>query len=562
MKQPPRLPVQFHTNLGIGLRLVNGAMRKRLRLTTGATRRLAEPRNLTGDVLADTITLASAALLRHIKQLIHQKPLRTITEGSRRTRIRVCGALDYVIDREQRRVWVEPTPLSRSERISKLRPPWANPFSMPMENIDILNTLCRSAWLIHVASRPDWFGYAFSTHEEAQSQLFVQAFDIALALEQVTHRVHRQMADDPNLLALRHQLATELTLQLGPGLVNTAMRSRTQTSNGSLNACHLNLVWRHRAAFETMERENPLLLPALTAWLRHARSNETACLPDALPLMRRDVLATGLPPKAWRYLAQHGMKRILPAQHTGAPWKDMLTMLQTLHAARWPALPPRNFLRLLQDTAGRPDTYNASDHGVPGWFWQMACNDAEAKKSDTRAYRELFDCIPDWAWLVREFGLSPDSNQRRKGILWLRDFTKDIEQFPPENDAPAWAHWLLEVPWREVHPMQIVPILSPNALRREAVALHNCADSYIDRCQDESNLLLSLRDPATGRRVALMCLERSGTIWQRGQVAGPCNTPVKGWVEKTADQVAALVSRFYSRFRLAREPPVIDDNRN
>lgn len=424
-----------------------------------------------------------------------------------------------------------------------------------MDNIDILNPLCRAAWLIHIAARPGWFGFAFARHEAAQSQLFVQVADLSLALEVVANNAYRQLGNDAAVVALRHQLATDLALHIGPGLVNTAMRARVHTSNVSLAARHLNLVWQHRAAFDTMERENPVLLPALTAWLLHDKNNDMARLPDALPQMRRDVLAAGLPPRAWRCLAQYGIRRLLPSQTNLASWKALLASLSTLNAARWPALPPRSFLRLLHDTAGRPDTQDTAAQGMPGWFWQMACNEASACKGDTRAYLELFDRIPHWAWLVREFGLEPDNNQRRKGIAWLREVARTLEQFPPEDDAPAWALWLLAANWNEVPRLQVVPLLSPNALLREAIALHNCADGYVTRCRQESNLLLSLRNPGTGRPVALVCLERSGATWRLGQVAGPCNKPAPGWVRITAAQAAEVVRYHHSRLLPSQNPP-------
>lgn len=257
--------------------------------------------------------------------------------------------------------------------------------------------------------------------------------------------------------------------------------------------------------------------------------------------MRRDLLASGLPPRAWRCLAQHGIKRLLPTQLTRPPWESLLLTLQALHAARWPALPPRGFLRLLHDAAGTPDSFEHAQSGVPGWFWQMACDEAAARKGHARAYRELFDCIAPCAWLVREFGLQPDKNQRRKGMAWLCEVTAALEREVSLNDTPAWALWLQSAPWDAVTRLDVVPLLSSHALRQEAIALHNCADGYTSRCRDESCLLLSLRERRTGKRVALACLERSGSSWRLGQVAGPCNQPVPTWVRKAALQAAGVV---------------------
>ena len=547
MKTFHETPIQFHTNHGIGLRLANAAARKGLCRATTGFGLITMPPHLSGDVQEDTVGLGTDALIQHARRVIHAHPLKILVEGRSRTRIRVSGALDYVIDRAEQRVWVETSPLTHRERLSKQRPPWHNPCSGPLDNVDVLNPLSRPAWLVYMAARPGWFGYAFARHEDAQSQLFVQQDEMAHALSRVADNAWREMHDDMVLVALRHQLSSTLTLHIGPGLVNLAMRARHHTHSASLTARHLNLVWRHQAAFESMERENPRLLPALTAWLLHDKTNDQARLPDALAQMRSDLLASDLPPKAWRYLAQHGMKRLLPTQLTHSPWASLLTGLGALNAARWPALPPRGFLRLLHDAAGRPDSYDTACDGVPGWFWQMTCDEAYARRGDTCAYLDLFGAVPRWAWLVREFALKPDKNQRRKGLVWLCEVAQAHEHLAKQDDVPAWASWLQSARWDEVPRVKVVPLLSPNALLQEAIALHNCVDSYTSRCQQETHLLFSLRDCRTGKRVALMCVERRGSTWMLGQVAGPCNRPVPGWVRQVAVQVAAWVRYHHSQ---------------
>ena len=197
--------------------------------------------------------------------------------------------------------------------------------------------------------------------------------------------------------------------------------------------------------------------------------------------------------------------------------------------------------------ASRPDSYDTAADGVPGWFWQMTCQEAHACQRDTRAYLDLLDRIHYWAWLVREFGLQPDHNQRRHGTTWLRDVAQTQGQLAVSDDRPAWALWLQPVPWGEVADVRVVPLLSPRALLQESIALHNCADSYAAQCQRETHVLLSLRELVTDRRVALACLERRGNSWMLGQIAGSCNRPVPDWVQRVATQAANLVRRHSSQ---------------
>lgn len=555
MKTPYETHIQFHIQDGIGPRLVNAAVLKKLRHSTTGKERFTLKPTLTGDVLADMIALGSGTLVDHTRRLIRNNPLETIVHGDKQIRVRVCGALDYVIDRAKRSVWVEPAPLSAHERSAKESPPWHHPFCGPLDLIDILNPLSRHSWLVYVAARPAWFGYAFARHDDGQHNLFVQQSEMTYAHTRVTWIAWQQVRDDYATVALRHQLAGTLALHIGAGLVNLAMQARFETRRASLNARHLKLVWQHQAAFETMQRENPRLLPALTVWLQHDKYNNQARLADALPQMRQDVLASGLPPKAWRYLAQHGIKRLLSNQLHYSPWTSLLTSLRTLNAARWPTLPPRGFLRLLEAAAGQPESYESAGTGVPGWFWQVACDEADARRGDTVAYLDLSERIPLWAWLTRELALKPDKSQRRKGIAWLREVAQAHEQLVQPADAPAWAFWLLPAQWNCASRLTVVPLLTPVALLHEAIALHNCADTYANRCHQGTHLLLSLRDDVTGKRVALACLERRNDRWILGQVAGPCNKPVSRWVRWAATHAAKVVSYHHSQHLNGQKSP-------
>lgn len=517
--------------------------------------------DLTGNVVEDTISLGSEALLKHVVQQLQSNPIETLFGRENFVVIRVCGAIDYVIDRNASAVWVEPSPLSKSEKISQLVPPWNNPFAGRVDGVDLLNTLCRDDWLAYLAVRPGWFGYAIARCAKGQDQLFADTHDIDAALKRVTEIVWKAIKADRLLAALRHELAATLTLHIGPGLINLAMRARLYPKNASLLTRHLNMVWRHQEAFQTMWRENPRLLVALTAWVSHDKKNDRDVLTDALPLMMKAILDSGLPPKAWRILTIHGIKPLLPSQLNHLPWASLIINLKALNAARWPALAPRGVLRVLHDSAGRPDTFDAAHAGVPGWFWNMVCNEAFHLKGNTSAYQELFDAVPHWAWLVRKYSFSPDKNQRRRGIAWLREAAtthEKLEQLDNVSDSPAWALWIQTAQWDCASKLAVVPLLSPNAMLKEAIAMHNCADSYIGQCAKGHELLLSLRDRISGRRVALASVIRRGTHWSLDEIAGPCNEPVQLAIRKYAKQAVAEVNRKYSEHLGEKPIPVTE----
>ena len=101
MKSSNPTPVQFHTNEGIGLSLINAATRKRLVCAIKAKPSKPQPATLTGEIVNDIIALGSQAFIAHVGQLLHKNPVQVIQDTGSVTRIRVCASLDYVIDRAQ-----------------------------------------------------------------------------------------------------------------------------------------------------------------------------------------------------------------------------------------------------------------------------------------------------------------------------------------------------------------------------------------------------------------------------------------------------------------------------
>ena len=551
MKSSNPTPIQFHTNEGIGLSLINAATHKRLVCAIKAKPSKPQPATLTGEVLNDIITLGSHAFIAHVGQLLHKNPVQVIQDTGSVTRIRVCASLDYVIDRAQQQVWAEPSPHTPRESRSAEQPPWYHPLNGKFSDFDVLNPLCKPMWLNYIAARPGWFGYTFSRHKGTQKQLFIENDEMAHALRMVIRAAWRHFCRDKAFIALRHQVATTLTLHIGPSNINLAMRARLRIAPAVLHAKHLNLVLRHQRAFATMENENPKLLPALTAWLLHDKNDCVDNSPssiDALPAMRRDLLATGLPPLAWRYLAQHGFKRLQPHKVAYSYWLSLIETLKALNVARWPSLPPRGFLRLLRDTAGTPQRYeDMGDRSAAGWFWQMTCEDAQACQGDTAEYSYLFDQIAEWAWMVRHYQLTPDKNQRRKGIEWLELMSDAVQSLVVRQGVPEWALWLPASGWADMHPFNAVPLQSPGTLVREASALHNCADAFIEQCRSESHVMVSLRTWGTDKSVALVMLERRGSNWAVNQVSGPCNQQASFKMRQLAQQACDWVRYHHSQ---------------
>lgn len=559
MRNANSIPIQYSVETGIATRLIDSAARQRMRLAKELNKGCYADQVLIGDVFKDTIALGVGALLAHVVRYLETDPIRCLTVGDGQLRIRVFGALDYVVDQRQRRVWLEPSPLTKREEMCKQRSPWNQCVEPYLDNVDLLNPLCKPAWLMYIVARPGLLPYTSRSLDQNQRHLFTSIDALESALFEMIEKVGEVLQNCSAMTAARHRIASMLVMTIDVGLVDLALRSRLYPANACLLAQHLNLVWSNLPTFQTMERENPRLLVALAAWLTHEGRSCVVPGADAIPLMKNAILATGLSQKAWRVLAENGLRRLLPSQLNRSVWQSLILSLKALDASRWPSLAPRGFLRLMHDSAGRPDTFNTSIGGVPGWFWQIVCNEAFDLRGNAKAYQELFDSVPRWAWLVRKYAFHPDKNQLRRGCSWLRgavQFHQDLEDGEDNRNAPAWALWVQAAQWCTGGKLLVVPLLTPSALVAEGRALHNCADNYISRCQRGNAILFSIRDKFTGRRHALVSTIRRGRHWAFDQIAGPCNEPVQPYLEKYAKQALIEVNRQYSAFLLEKKVPV------
>lgn len=483
----------------------------------------------------DMACQATKTLVAYVHSELQKQPLQVVQDASQLIRLRVLSALDYVIDQAHRRVWVEPSPLTARERRSKAIPPWGPMPRKPLYKVDLLNPLCKPAWLHYVATRPGWFTHAFAKHQPKQGQLFLQPRQGAEVMFEVAENAFALLHRSPKLAELRRDIAATLSAFLGIELLELGLRSRVFPHSNCLGADHLNRVWQHRSAFEQMERENPRLLSALAAWLDDGGLLLLSHQDDALPVIRKDLLASGLPPKAWRELAQHGLHKLLPARFSGVPWQTMCQTLWVLHHAHWPPTPPRRFLSLLLDAAGYPQSHSTRGERVPGWFWQIACQKAHRLRDDARAYARLVEQIPQHCVMLRAWQPEPDANQLRRGMAWVQSQTSTFLFLRNARQDPPWYPWLPHLAPSALlgHPVW-VPLRSPRDLLTEAMALHNCADSYEDDCAAGTRLLISLRNPQTGKRLALAGMELKDKGWALTQVAGPCNR----WVSTALHQQA------------------------
>lgn len=496
----------------------------------------------------DMASEATRALVAHVYRELQRQPLQVVRDARQRIRLRVLGSLDYVIDQANRSVWVEASPLTTRESRSNAIPPWGPMSRKPLFKVDLLNPLCRPAWLHYMAARPGWFTHPFAKHLAGQGQLFVQPRQGQEVMYEVAQTAFDLLHRTPKLAALQRDIAATLSTFLGTELLELGLRSRVFPHSNCLGADHLNRVWQHRHAFETMARENPRLLSALAAWLEDGGFLLLDHQDDALPAMRKDLLSSGLPPKAWRVLTRSGLHKLLPAHLSGPPWQIMVKTLWALHHADWPPTPPRRFLRLLLDSAGYPQSHDIKGEHIPGWFWNMACREAHRLRDQADSYSRLIDQIPQHCFMLHAWQPEPDANQMRRGLAWVQNQTSTFLMLRSAMQDPPWYPWLPQ-PAQQNRSGQLVwvPLRSPRELLTEAMALHNCADSYEDDCADGTTILISIRQVHTGKRLALVETKLRSGQWQLEQVAGACNRPVATTLSQQAQHVVCWLNAIYEQ---------------
>jgi hypothetical protein len=385
-----------------------------------------------------------------------------------------------------------------------------------------LQALARlAAWDVqrHAASRGDVLSYQ---EAEGYAQWAFQRFARLL----VRHADLRQM---------RARIAR--TLAFDPGAVAIAARLPTTTRSASLIVMGAyNRVLRHRAAFDSLQRESPNLVPIFGA-LCEAEGFPAQGQP-AQRLRQYLVGTCGLSPRCWRYLGKAGGRALKPlaTYYRGSIQAAALAHLQLIDQLGLGMQSPRWLANRVVGSWGDPGNRWGSygdDLAKHGALWAHITRSL-SRPGQVASEGEL-DLVGRWIGTLPR-GALPDGQQRGAGWPWLvqqANTWAEAERLHAQSRQP-WSTWTEPV---TVGRWELRPLNSALALWQEALAMRHCVDRYGVACQSGRAMIFAVHEGQ--RHVATAMFTRTDGGWELSQARGFANAAVPASMEKCLQTWAA-----------------------
>ena len=363
------------------------------------------------------------------------------------------------------------------------------------------------------------------------------------------------LADSVKVLLHRHPVFRDLitrrlpfALRLHDPLRLLCLRSRPFAVGPSLESTHVKTVLAQKAHYDQVARENPKLLPLLTAFLDagHPLYEEVDCVFQ----LREAICGAGHSEAAWRYLCRHGASlfkvpwRLSPSQ---SAWKTAMLYLSTLQAAWLPPPPPPSVcvawlsafnaqammgteIRILESfpTAMEPRILRA------------ALLEADRRRHDM-ALREFIPEFLGVCWWATQSSAKLDSNQAHAGWQWLVKQWKASQLLQEVLAVASRSVWRTRSGQVAIGSWQVVPLASSDAMIRESFALRNCLQDHIPLCEVGLEEFYSVRCASTGKSKARFGFRFDGD-------GGADFIDVKGYANsKVGNELTEIATSFDSR---------------
>ncbi len=448
-----------------------------------------------------------------------QDPVRVTTDRKGTRTVEVLGALRYFILPTARRVHFAYAVGKGRFVTGRMR-----------EFVSLDPVLMGDSWLAHFAA--NWFIHRGHVLEPSQGRgaeggafvAFAQNLRHSRAFQVLRERVRVCRIEGP----LRDRV--EEALALDRRVIAWACLGLPRGELAAIDSLQYSAAWRHREAFEQLERENPALLrPYAGAVLAGALGHHQEPARDLKLAFR----AIGVGDAQWKLLANAApgyFETLIAGTKSDHIFDAYGWALQACVAAG--GMLPRAVLHRLVQPNGRepgqpavldPETINSG-------FWmpflralgrRIAFVDGPGQM---RAFLDgEFEDVYDWLeWECPEI----DPNQARAGWPWL---LKQNRAWREREREMALARrdelrWDVPLPTFEHGSWRVVALRDSYELWEEGHALRHCARTYADYCRKGFGIVFSIRNSA-GERVATGQIDRQRGPWTVRSVRVFANRP-------------------------------------
>lgn len=357
----------------------------------------------------------------------------------------------------------------------------------------------------------------------------------------------RLLRGDARFRSLR-DLDAPRALGVDPQLACIAMLARLPRGYNALSSEQYGLVWSHEEMFRRVARENPQLLPLVTALLL-----QPGCGPfvDPVHALAR-LVGQQVSPKAWRYVAGYGSRFLRPgwaAATRDTPLEAALAYLGMLDDAGLPPPPPRSLARAWMTVCrvgiGR-SLQEAEIHGpVPLAVLSAAArrHDAARANPGTAPQADTVIAVADWYRDQRLVRLG----QATRDWAWLENRWREHDERARRMRRAGSSSWTSLVGSFQHQRWRVQPLLNAREAVDAALALRNCLDrhGYINHMRENRMRVFVVRNEHTARvDAAIAIVPAAGRFlrWDVSDVRGFANSQVPHFLP-----LAQGVARCYTR---------------
>lgn len=300
-----------------------------------------------------------------------------------------------------------------------------------------------------------------------------------------------------------------IALRLPEPIHKLCLTTRERPRGPGLDSHHALTVLEYQDELTATARENPKLLPLLTAYIDAAHPKFDWHGP--VHQLKSAVLKAGHSQAAWRYVCRYGARLFKVAWSltpTQPAFEVALRYLAAIEAAGLPPPPPPSVATAWLKAFNVNHFFDIDIDVGENFHKQMepkilglALTEAHLRRNDPK----LNEFIPEFlgvCWWSRQTNAKLDKNQIHAGWPWIINQWKAEQSLQEVLAAANSITWKMQLAEMSLGPWRVVPLNSSEALTRESFAMRNCLRDYIVRCAAGVEEYYSIRDRTTGKRKA------------------------------------------------------------